>query len=64
MRLNYSYVSRSDDILLSMASRCLGLIGVTLENAHTVEETIALGDVAAAVRWVSAYVCQILDSNL
>ena len=64
VRLNYSYVSRSDDMLLSMASRCLGLIGLPLENAHTAEETIALGDVAAAVRWASAYVCQILDSNL
>ena len=62
--MNYSYVSRSDDMLLSMASRCLGLIGLTLDNAHTAEETIALGDLAAAVRWASAYVCQILDSHL
>lgn len=61
VRLNYSYVSRSDDMLLSTGARCLGLIGVTLENAHTAEETVALGDVAAAASWVSAFICQLLS---
>ena len=60
VRLNYSYVSRSDDMLLSTGARCLGLIGLPLANAHTTEETIALGDVAAAARWLSAFIQQIL----
>ncbi|MDE2859336.1 MAG: M20/M25/M40 family metallo-hydrolase [Chloroflexota bacterium] len=59
VKLNYGYVSRSDDMLLSLNARCLGLIGVVLENAHTTEETAALGDLAAAVRWVSACVAQV-----
>lgn len=61
VRLNYSYVSRSDDMLLSTRSRCLGLIGVTLANAHTAEETVSLEDVAAAVRWVGAFVSSVID---
>ena len=52
VRLNYGYVSRSDDMLLSLWARCLGLIGVPLENAHTTEETVALGDLVAALRWI------------
>ena len=60
VRLNYGYVSRSDDMLLSTWARCLGLIGIPLSNAHTVEETVALGDLASGVRWVSAFVMQIL----
>ena len=60
VRLNYGYVSRSDDMLLSTWARCLGLIGIPLSNAHTVEETVALGDLASGVRWVSAFVLQIL----
>ncbi|MCY4072280.1 MAG: M20/M25/M40 family metallo-hydrolase [Chloroflexi bacterium] len=63
VKLNYGYVSRSDDMLLSLNARCLGLIGVVLENAHTTEETVALGDLAAAVRWISAYVLRILESK-
>ena len=62
VRLNYSYVSRSDDMLLSAWSRCLALIGVTLEQAHTTEETIALDDLVAAARWIPAFVTQALDS--
>ena len=60
VKLNYSYVSRSDDMLLSLQSRCLGLIGVVLENAHTTEETVALADLAAAVGWVSVFVHELL----
>ena len=61
VRLNYSYVSRGDDMLLSMRARCLGLIGPTLANAHTTKETVALVDLAAAVRWVSAFVASVID---
>ena len=61
VKLNYGYVSRSDDMLLSLHARCLGLIGVVLENAHTCEETIALADVAAAVSWVSMFVMRVLN---
>ncbi len=60
VKLNYGYVSRSDDMLLSLHARCLGLIGVVLENAHTCEETIALADVAVAVSWVSVFVHELL----
>ena len=60
VKLNYGYVSRSDDMLLSLHARCLGLIGVVLENAHTCEETIALADLAAAVWWVSVFVHELL----
>lgn len=60
VRLNYGYVSRSDDMLLSLWTRCLGLVGVPLLNAHTTEETAALGDVAAAVDWLPHFVRQLL----
>ena len=63
VKLNYSYVSRSDDMLLSLNARCLGLIGVVLENAHTTEEAVALGDLLAAVRWLSAYLAKILATQ-
>ena len=56
VRLNYSYVSRSDDMLLSTWARCLGLTGVIVANAHTTEETAALGDIVAAAHWVPAFV--------
>ncbi len=63
VRLNYGYVSRSDDMLLSTWSRCLGLIGVPLANAHTTEEAVALGDLVAAVYWISAYVGEVLGKR-
>ena len=56
VRLNYSYVSRSDDMLLSLWSRCLGLTGVIVANAHTTEETAALQDIVSAAHWVPAFV--------
>lgn len=64
VKLNYAYVSRSDDMLLSLRARCLGLIGVVLENAHTTEETVALADVAAAATWVSAFLNQLLTNKV
>jgi len=60
VRLNYSYVSRSDDMLLSLWSRCLGLTGVIVANAHTTEETAALSDIASAAHWIPAFISQIL----
>ena len=60
VRLNYSYVSRSDDMLLSMWSRCLGLTGVIVANAHTTEETAALADIVAAAHWTPAFISAIL----
>ena len=60
VRLNYSYVSRSDDMLLSAWVRCLGLAGVIVAHAHTTEETAALGDIVAAAHWIPAFICQIL----
>ncbi len=63
VKLNYGYVSRSDDMLGSLNARCLGLIGVVLENAHTTEETVALEDLVAAVRWASAFVLQVVPSK-
>ena len=63
VRLNYSYVSRSDDMLGSLNARCLGLVGVVLENAHTTEETVALADLPAAVRWISAFATRLLESK-
>ncbi len=63
VKLNYGYVSRSDDMLLSLNTRCLALIGVVLENAHTTEETVALEDLVAAVGWISAYVLELLESK-
>ena len=56
VRLNYNYVSRSDDMLLNLWTRCLGLVGVPLLNAHTSEETAALDDVTAALEWLGALV--------
>ena len=60
VRLNYSYVSRSDDMLLSMWSRCLGLTGVIVANAHTTEETAALSDIVSAAHWIPALICQLM----
>ena len=59
-RMNYSYVSRSDDMLLSLWSRCLGLSGVIVANAHTTEETAALSDIASAAHWIPAFVATVL----
>lgn len=56
VRLNYSYVSRSDDMLLSAWTRCLGLTGVIVAQAHTTEETAALDDIVSAAHWIPAYV--------
>jgi putative aminopeptidase FrvX len=58
--LNYGYISRSDDMLLTLWSRSLGLIGVPLANAHTTEETIDLRDMVSAIYWISTYVSQVL----
>ena len=60
VRLNHSYVSRSDDMLLSLWSRCLGLTGVIVANAHTTEETAALSDVVSAAHWIPAFIQHIL----
>ena len=32
-------------------------------NAHTTEETVALSDLSAAVRWIPAFICQILGER-
>ena len=61
VKLNYAYVSRSDDMLLSLNARCLGLVGVVLENSHTTEEAVALGDLVSAVHWISAFLTKILE---
>ena len=58
VRLNYSYVSRSDDMLLSAWARCLGLSGVIVANAHTTEETAALSDIVSAAHWIPAFLLQ------
>ncbi|MCY3832097.1 MAG: hypothetical protein OXG85_03710 [Chloroflexi bacterium] len=60
VRLNYSYVSRSDDMLLAAWSRCLGLSGVIVANAHTTEETAALDDIVSAAHWIPAFIRQTL----
>ena len=51
-------------MLLSLWARCLGLTGVIVANAHTTEETAALGDVAAAAHWIPLYIAQVLTANL
>ena len=61
VRLKYGYVSRSDDMLLSTWARCLGLTGVIVANAHTTEETAALGDIVAAAHWIPALVSRLLN---
>ncbi len=61
VRLNYSYVSRSDDMLLSAWARCLGLTGVIVANAHTTEETAALDDMVAAAHWIPVFVLAVLN---
>ncbi len=63
-QLNYGYVSRSDDMLLSLWSQCVGLIGLPLENAHTAEETIHLKDLLAAQGWLAAFVPVALERGL
>jgi len=60
IRLNHSYVSRSDDMLLSTWSRCLGLTGVIVADAHTTEETAALGDIVSAAHWIPAFIARLL----
>lgn len=60
VNLNYGYVSRSDDMLLSLWSRCLGLMGVPLANAHTTEETISLNDVLSAIHWIPTFIMTVL----
>ncbi len=59
-RLNYSYVSRSDDMLLATWSRPVGLTGVIVANAHTTEEAAALNDIVAAAHWIPAFIRQVL----
>ena len=61
VRLNYSYVSRSDDMLLSAWTRCLGLTGVIVANAHTTEETAALDDIVSAAHWIPAFITHTFD---
>ena len=63
VRLNYSYVSRSDDMLLSLWARCLGLIGVIVENAHTTEESASVDDIAAAAHWLPAFIARLLETG-
>ena len=63
VNLNYGYVSRSDDMLLSLWSRCLGLMGVPLANAHTTEETISLHDMVSAIHWIPTFIMAVLISN-
>ena len=60
VRLNHSYVSRSDDMLLSAWTRCLGLTGVIVANAHTTEETAALGDIVSAAHWIPVFLATVL----
>lgn len=60
VRLNYSYVSRSDDMLLATWARCLALTGVIVANAHTTEETAALGDIVSAAHWIPAFISRLL----
>ena len=60
VRLNHSYVSRSDDMLLSTWTRPLGLTGVIVANAHTTEETAALSDIVSAAHWIPAFIQQVL----
>ena len=60
VRLNHSYVSRSDDMLLSFWARCLGLIGVVVENAHTTEETACIADIVSAAHWLPAFAARLL----
>ena len=59
-RLNYSYVSRSDDMLLATWSRPVGLTGVIVANAHTTEEMAALSDIVAAAHWIPAFIRHVL----
>ena len=61
VRLNYGYVSRSDDMLLTLGARCLGLVGVVLENAHTTEESISLFDLRSAAMWLALLVRRLLS---
>jgi len=61
VNLNYGYVSRSDDMLLSLWSRCLGLMGVPLAHAHTTEETISLNDMVSAIHWISMFIMTVLE---
>ena len=60
VRMNYSYVSRSDDMLLSLWSRPLGLTGVIVADAHTTEETAALSDIVAAAHWIPVFIATAL----
>ena len=62
IRLNHSYVSRSDDMLLAAWSRPLGLTGVIVANAHTTEETAAITDIVSAAHWIPAFISAILES--
>ena len=63
VRLNYGYVSRSDDMLLGLWSRCLALIGIPLAHAHTSAERVALDDMTSAVCWITAFVSHILEGD-
>jgi len=62
VRLNYNYVSRSDDMLLSAWARCLALIGVPLAQAHTGAETVALADIGAALHWISLFLAEACEA--
>ncbi len=60
VRLNHSYVSRSDDMLLANWSRPLALTGVIVANAHTTEESAAISDIISAAHWLPAFIAATL----
>ena len=60
VKLNYGYVSRSDDMLLSLGARCLGLAGVVVDQPHTAEESASISDIAPASAWLAVLAQRLL----
>ena len=66
VRMNYSYVSRSDDMLLSLWSRLLGLERRHRRGcAHDRRDSFALNDIVSAAHWIPAFsLATVLESGV
>ncbi len=61
VQMNYSYISRSDDMALSRWTRILALSGPPMQDAHTGHETAHLSDIQGGVFWLSHFIPVVLN---
>jgi hypothetical protein len=61
VQMNYSYISRSDDMALSRWTRILALSGPPMRDAHTGHESANLSDIQGGVFWLSHFIPAVLN---